>query len=310
MAQDLPTRHVALTSEEWQGLGGVAAPGLGEDDLAPLRGRLEDRLDLSEVQRVYVPLSGLLNVQVAAAQARAAATAAFLHRTTTRSPFVLGIAGSVAVGKSTTARLLHALLSRWPSSPRVDLVTTDGFLHPNAELERRGLLGRKGFPESYDQRRLLRFLAEVKAGQDEVEAPVYSHVAYDIVPGRVQVVDRPDVVVVEGLNVLSTSAGSGVVVSDFFDFTIYVDAEEADIHAWYVERFLGLCATVFQDPSSYFHRYAALDRDESVATASGIWRSINAVNLRQNILPTRERADLILEKGSDHRVRRVRLRAP
>ncbi len=310
MAQDLPSRHVAVTAEEWGRLGvGMALP-LGESDLDALRGRLEERLDLAEVARVYQPLSALLGLHVTAARALSGAVGAFVGRTAGDGPFVVGIAGSVAVGKSTAARLLQALLSRWSSAPRVDLVTTDGFLRPNAELERRGLLSRKGFPESYDQRRLLRFLADVKAGVPSVEAPVYSHVAYDIVPGEVQVVDRPEIVVVEGLNVLSTAAGAEVVVSDYFDFTIYVDADETDIEAWYVERFLALRATVFQDPSSYFHRYAALDGDEAVAAARRIWRQVNAVNLRQNILPTRQRADLILEKGPDHRVRSVRLRLP
>jgi type I pantothenate kinase len=241
-------------------------------------------------------------------QALAAATRSFLRQPNSRAPFVVGIAGSVAVGKSTTARLLQALLSRWPAEPKVDLVATDGFLHSNSELERRGLMARKGFPESYDQRRLLRFLADLKAGESQVEAPVYSHVTYDIVPGQVQVVDRPDIVVVEGLNVLARPSGAEVVVSDFFDFTIYVDADEAHIASWYVERFLGLCATLFQEPSSYFHRYAGLDHDQAVATAHNIWSSINAVNLCENIVPTRELADLILEKGPDHRVKRVRLR--
>ena len=310
MAQDLPSRHLALTAEEWGRLGAGTVLPLSEEDLAALRGRLEERLDLAEVARVYQPLSALLGLHVDASRALAAAARRFVGRPTATAPFVIGIAGSVAVGKSTAARLLQALLARWASAPRVDLVATDGFLHPNAELERRGLLARKGFPESYDQRRLLRFLADVKAGAPAVEAPVYSHVAYDIVPGEVQVVDRPEIVVVEGLNVLSTAAGAEVVVSDFFDFTIYVDADEADIEAWYVERFLGLRATVFQDPSSYFHRYAGLEHDDAVATAQRLWRQVNAVNLRQNILPTRQRADLILEKGPDHRVRSVRLRLP
>jgi len=310
VGENLSSRRIELSAEEW---GSLAAPwvlALDEQGLGRLRGRLEDRLDLDEVARVYLPLSRLLSLNVASSKELASATGAFLRRSTLRGPFVIGIAGSVAVGKSTTARLLQALVSRWPTGPRVDIVATDGFLHTNTELERRGLMGRKGFPESYDQRRLIRFLADLTAGAAEVQTPVYSHVAYDIVPGQVQVIRQPDIVVLEGLNVLSTSAGAEVSVSDFFDFTIYVDAAEADIESWYTERFLGLCATVFRDPSSYFHRYAGLDHGQAVAAATEIWSSINAVNLRDNILPTRERADLILEKGPDHLVRRVRLRMP
>jgi type I pantothenate kinase len=214
----------------------------------------------------------------------------------------------VAVGKSTTSRILQTLLARWPDHPRVDLVTTDGFLYPNAELERRGILGRKGFPESYDVRRLLAFLAAVKAGEPRVEAPRYSHRAYDIVPGEAQLVERPDIVIVEGLNVLQATGGPGPFVSDFFDFSLYVDADEDAIERWYVERFVTLRQTVFVDEASYFHRYASLDEAEAVDVARSIWREINGVNLRENVLPTRERAHLVLEKGDDHAVRGVRLR--
>ncbi len=310
MADDLPSRYTELSAEEWSRLRASTPMTLDEAELASLRGQLDPRLELSEVEGVYLPLSRLLNLHVVAAQELAAATDRFLGRPARKPPFVIGVAGSVAVGKSTTARVLQTLLAGWPTAPKVDLVTTDGFLHPNAELERRGILARKGFPESYDVRRLLRFLADLKAGSPEVHAPVYSHVLYDIVPGEVQAVRRPDLVIVEGLNILSTSVAAEVVVSDFLDFTVYVDADERDVEEWYVERFLHLWATVFRDPASYFNRFAGLDRDEAVATARRLWSSINAVNLRENILPTRERASLILEKGPDHRVRRIRLRTP
>ncbi len=311
MGQDLPSRHVELSADEWGRRSGGAALPLDVEDLASLAGRLEDRLDLAGVTRAYLPLARLVELHVSSRQGLSQATGEFLGRSTVgEPPFVIGIAGSVAVGKSTTARLLQAVLSRRPSAPQVDLVTTDGFLFPNAELERRGLMARKGFPASYDRRRLLRFLAEVKAGKARVEAPVYSHVGYDIVAGEVQVVLRADIVIVEGLNILSISGVGEQLVSDFLDFTIYIDADEQDIEAWYVERFLGLCATVFQEPSSYFHRYAGLDRVAAVATARHIWETVNAVNLRDNIQPTRGRADVILEKGPDHQVRRVRLRTP
>jgi len=268
---------------------------------------------MAEVEAIYLPVSRLLNLHVAATQTLNKATELFLGRLPGVRPYVIGIAGSVAVGKSTFARILQALLARWPDHPRVDLVTTDGFLLPNRELEARGLIDRKGFPESYRVRALVEFMADVKAGRGPVHAPLYSHQAYDILPGEVQVVDRPDIVIVEGLNVLHTGDGSGaprprVFVSDFFDFSIYIDADEGDIERWYVERFLKLRETVFRDPRSYFHRYAALSDDAARATAGEIWATINGVNLRENISPTRARARLILEKGSDHAVRRIRLR--
>jgi type I pantothenate kinase len=270
-------------------------------------------MSLDEVADVYLPLSRLLNLYVAAKRNLHSATATFLGSESPKVPFVIGVAGSVAVGKSTASRLLKALLSRWPSHPQVDLVTTDGFLLPLATLESRGLTHRKGFPESYDVRRLVHFMAELKSGAPEVQAPVYSHLHYDIVPGDYQVVRRPDIVIVEGLNVLQAGSGRAgrplpLFVSDFFDFSIYVDAAEHDIEQWYIERFQALRETVFQNASSYFHRYAALSAEESAETARRLWSSINLVNLRENILPTRERAHLILEKGRDHAVRRVRLR--
>jgi type I pantothenate kinase len=270
-------------------------------------------MSLDEVADIYLPLSRLLNLYVGAVQNLHRATATFLGSASPRVPYVIGVAGSVAVGKSTTSRVLQALLASWPSHPTVDLITTDGFLRPLAELEARGLVQRKGFPESYDQRRLVQFMADVKSGVQEVSAPVYSHLAYDIVPGQRITVRAPDIVIVEGLNVLQTGSGrSGQpwpsFVSDFFDFSIYVDADEADIEQWYIERFLKLRETVFTDPSSYFHRYAALSPEEAADTARTIWNTINRVNLQRNVLPTRERAHLILEKGRDHAVRSVRLR--
>ncbi|HEX6349511.1 MAG TPA: type I pantothenate kinase [Candidatus Dormibacteraeota bacterium] len=300
------TPFVEFDRADWARLRASTPLTLTDADLETLRG-INERLDLEEVAAVYLPLSRLLNLQVAAAQALHQATGTFLGTPPGRVPYVLGIAGSVAVGKSTTARILQALLARWPTHPRVDLVTTDSFLHPNRVLEERGLLNRKGFPESYDQRALVQFVAEVKAGAEEVEAPVYSHLTYDLVPGQTVVVRRPDVLILEGLNVLQAGGGR-LFVSDYFDFSIYVDARESDIERWYEERFLALRETAFRDPSSYFRRFGELSEAEAVATARRIWAEINGVNLRENILPTRERARLILEKGPDHLVRTVRLR--
>lgn len=310
--QAVVSRFVDFTRAEWARLRDATPLPLTEPQLRGIVGPSEP-MSLGEVADVYLPLSRLLNLYVAATQKLHEASATFLGSTTPRVPYVIGVAGSVAVGKSATSRILQALLARWPSHPQVDLITTDGFLLPRAELEARGLMERKGFPESYDVRRLVRFLADVKSGAPEVAAPVYSHLAYDIVPGESQVVRQPDIVIVEGLNVLQTGTGRAgkplpMFVSDFFDFSIYVDANETDIEQWYVERFLALRETVFRNPSSYFHRYATLTPEEATATARTIWRSINLVNLRQNVLPTRERAHLILEKGRDHAVRRVRLR--
>jgi type I pantothenate kinase len=304
-----PSPYVVFDRARWAALRDTTPLTLDDADLARLRG-LNEPIDLAEVEDVYLPLSRLLSLQVTAAHERHRATSTFLGETSRRVPFVVGVAGSVAVGKSTTARVLRELLARWPHHPRVELVTTDGFLRPNAELERRGLLARKGFPESYDQRSLLRFLAEVKAGSPEVSAPVYSHLEYDIVPGEGLVVSDPDVLLVEGLNVLQPprphrDGGSRMSVSDYFDFSVYVDAATADIRAWYVERFLRLRRTAFVDPASYFRRYATLTDDEARRTALAIWAEVNEPNLVQNILPTRGRATLVLEKGADHGVRRV-----
>jgi type I pantothenate kinase len=264
------------------------------------------------VVEISLPLSRLLNLHVRAVQSLYHASQTFLGNTADKVPFIIGLAGSVAVGKSTTARVLQALLSRWPSHPSVALVTTDGFLFPNAVLESRGLMQRKGFPESYDRSALVRFLADVKAGYPEVHAPVYSHQRYDIVPGATQTVRQPDVVIVEGLNVLQAPAAgyaeNQLFASDFFDYSIYVDANERHIESWYVERFLRLRDTVFQDPQSYFHRYAGLSEPEARAIAADIWARINAVNLRENIAPTRMRAHLILQKGEEHRIETVQLR--
>ena len=306
------TPFVELDREAWSRLSESTPLPLTGADVERLRG-LGDPVDLAEVDAVYRPLSRLLNLYVGATNGLHAASSTFLRENVGGTPFIIGVAGSVAVGKSTTARILRELLARWPDTPRVELITTDGFLYPNSELERRGLLDRKGFPESYDRRALLRFVAEVKAGRDEVLAPVYSHLSYDVVPGKHVAVHKPDVLIVEGLNVLAPAGpraerGSSLAVSDFFDFSIYVDARTVDVRQWYVDRFLTLRQTAFAQPESYFHRYASLTDDQTIELAGQIWDSINAPNLLRNILPTRSRATLVLTKGEDHSVRRVRLR--
>ncbi|ROS76816.1 type I pantothenate kinase [Cellulomonas sp. PhB143] len=304
--------YVDLDRAAWSRLSESTPLPLTHVDVERLRG-LGDPIDLDEVDAVYRPLSRLLNLYVQATSGLHDVTSTFLGEHPVRTPYVIGVAGSVAVGKSTTARVLQEMLARWPETPRVELVTTDGFLYPNAELERRGLLQRKGFPESYDRRALVRFLTRVKSGQAEVRAPVYDHLTYDIVPGAEAVVHRPDVLIVEGLNVLQPSRpgpgdGSTVAVSDFFDFSIYVDARTRNIRQWYVDRFLKLRRTAFTQPESYFRRYADLSDEEATATAKHIWDTINAPNLEQNVLSTRGRATLVLTKGLDHAVQRVRLR--
>ena len=297
-----------IDRQRWAALAPATAHPLTETELVQLRG-LGDALDMREVAEVYIPLSRLLSLYAVGARELHRATRSFLGEPGSHTPFVIGVAGSVAVGKSTIARLLRELLSRWPDTPRVERVTTDGFLLPTVELNRRGIVHRKGFPESYDRRALLRFVTRVKAGADEVRAPVYSHLSYDRVPGAEIIVRRPDILIVEGLNVLQPpGAGSSLAVSDLFDFTIYVDARTSDIAQWYEERFLALQRGAFADPRSYFHRYAALNHDEAVAKAREIWREINEPNLVQNILPTRARASLVLRKASDHTVETVLLR--
>jgi type I pantothenate kinase len=307
-------RYLTFDRGEWAALRAATPLTLREDDLADLRG-ITDRIDLDEVTAVYLPLTRLLNLYVAATQNLHKVSAAFLGTLAPRVPYIIGVAGSVAVGKSTFSRILQALLARWPDHPTVDLVTTDGFLYPNRVLEERGIMNRKGFPESYDTRRLIEFLRELKSGCAQTTAPVYSHVVYDIVDGDEVVVRQPDIVIVEGLNMLQVGAPSlgptvdaREFVSDYFDFSIFIDADEAHIEHWYVERFMKLRETVFQDPDSFFRHYADLTDTEAEATAHFIWREINGKNLRENIDPTKARARLLLRKGADHRVTTVSLR--
>ena len=297
-----------LDRADWAALAPSMPSPLRETEIVQLRG-LGEPLDLREVAEVYLPLSRLLNLYVGGMKSLHSVTSEFLRERMEATPFVIGVAGSVAVGKSTIARLLRELLARWEHTPRVEHVTTDGFLFPNAELERRGLMTRKGFPESYDRRALLRFVSEVKAGAPEVRAPFYSHLAYDIVPDAQVTVRRPDVLILEGLNVLQPPGpGHRLAVSDLFDFSIYVDARTSDIARWYEERFLKLQRGAFSNPRSYFHRYASLTETEARQRAREIWRSINEPNLLQNIRPTRSRATLVLRKDSDHAVSSVLLR--
>jgi type I pantothenate kinase len=297
---------------EWARLRADTPMTLVPRELDQLSGLIEE-LSVEEVEQIYLPMSRLLNLYVAASQELDLVTSKFLGRQEKKVPFILGVAGSVAVGKSTTARVLRALLARWPDHPRVDLITTDGFLWPNAELERQGIMHRKGFPESFDTARLLNFLASVKSGVEHVEAPIYSHFHYDIIPGQRLIIERPDILIVEGLNVLQPARlpkdGAGIpFVSDFFDFSIYIDADPAVIEEWYVARFMRLRSTGFRDPAAYFHRYTQLSPDAAVSRALEIWRTINLKNLEENILPTRQRARLILSKSASHQVEAVSLR--
>jgi type I pantothenate kinase len=301
-----------FTRSQWAELRAGTPLTLTAQEIEDLRG-VNDRVNLDEVIAIYLPLSRLLNLYVAASQGLFSVTHQFLGGDSHKVPYIIGIAGSVAGGKSTTARILRGLLARWPNHPKVALLPTDGFLLPNAVLEREGLMNRKGFPESYDLPLLLRFLSDVKAGSSNVEAPVYSHLTYDIEPGKMLTVEQPDILIVEGLNVLQTGRpprdGKAIpYVSDYFDFSVYIDADEDDLRTWYVDRFFSFRQTAFADPKSYFHRYSKLSDVEARETATRIWETVNLVNLRENVLPTRQRADLILRKGPDHLINSVYLR--
>ena len=301
-----------FTREEWARLRADTPMTLEVHELEQLSGVIEE-VSADEVEEIYLPLSRLLNLYVAAAQKLHSVSSEFLGRKDTKVPFIIGVAGSVAVGKSTTARVLRALLARWPDHPRVDLMTTDGFLYPNAELERRGLTERKGFPESFDTDRLLHFLGDIKSGVSRVAAPVYSHFQYDILPGQEVLIEHPDILIIEGLNILQPAqmpkdGGTIPFVSDFIDFSIYIDAEPAVIEKWYMIRFMRLRSTAFRDPGAYFHKYASMAPEDVRKTALSLWRDINLKNLHENILPTRRRAQLILQKGESHRVEAASLR--
>jgi type I pantothenate kinase len=299
-------QYLDFDRADWASLRGRTPLTLTPDEVEKLSG-ISVNLDIDMVEETFLPLSRLLNLYVQGSQLLSSVTDTFLGTQPQPRPFVIGVAGSVAVGKSTIARVLEALLARWPHHPQVDLVTTDGFLFPNQVLIERGLMERKGFPESYHRSALLDFVSRAAAGEEHLEIPVYSHIRYDIVEGERRVINQPDILIIEGLNVLQ--AGEiGAFVSDYFDFSIFVDADIEDIRRWYVERFLTLQETAFTQPDAYFRRYSELTKDEAVAVAEEIWEKINEVNLRENILPTRDRASLILEKGADHSVRRVRLR--
>ena len=300
-------RYERFDRNAWSQLRAQTPMTLSHADLDDLRG-INDRIDLDEVTAVYLPLTRLLNLYVSATQNLHRVSSTFLGALAPKMPYVIGIAGSVAVGKSTSARILQALLTHWPEHPRVELVTTDGFLYPNNILEQRGIMNRKGFPESYDTKHLLRFLREVKGGADEVSAPVYSHVVYDILDDETQIVRHPDILIIEGLNVLQVGSESTEFVSDYFDFSIYIDAAEKDIENWYVERFMTLRKTVFQNPDSFFKHFAALTEDQASGMAHEIWKEINGKNLHDNIAPTRQRASLVMHKSADHRIREVHLR--
>lgn len=308
------TAYIPFVRDEWAALRSNTPLTLSQEDLESLHG-VNEQVSLQDVVEIYLPLSRLLNLHVRSARGLSGVKDEFLGRLVGSRPYVIGIAGSVAVGKSTFARVLQALLARWPDHPKVELITTDGFLYPNRVLEERGLMRRKGFPDSYDRRRMVQFLADIKAGKPDVSAPIYRHQLYDIVPGELQTVRQPDILIFEGLNVLQTaqvesgrSQPPSVIVSDFFDFSMYVDADVRDIENWYVNRFLFLQRTVFQDPSSYFHHYRGLSGEEARQVARQIWRDINLANLNENILPTRERANVVLRKRADHSIGEIWLR--